>query len=334
MNDHIRGIAVIGAGIMGHGIAQVCAQTGKKVNVVDEAPEAIRSARSRIEQNVDMLRKHGLLLASQADAIMGNLNFTTRMEEAVDSVDVVFEAVSENVELKQRLFQRLDSICSSDVIYASNTSALPIQLLSSFSCNPARVIGTHFYNPAQLIPLVEVITSEATDPAVLCLVMEFLAAAGKKPIHLRKDIPGFIGNRLQSALAREAMSLVQTGIASPEDIDMVVKHSLALRLLFSGPLEQRDLNGLDTHLAITKTLYPVLEDAKEALQVLRDKVARGELGLKTGKGFYDWSKQAAAEVANRKNQQLIALLKFLRENSQDPETPAQTSDFGKRAGSA
>jgi 3-hydroxybutyryl-CoA dehydrogenase len=315
MAQPIGQIAVIGAGIMGHGIAQVCAQAGKKVALTDSVPEALQSARTRIEQSVEILRKHGLLPAPQADAVMGNLSFTTRMEEAVNSVDLVFEAIPENPDLKRQLFQRLDSLCSPEVIFASNTSALPIHLLSGFSCNPARVIGTHFYNPAQLIPLVEVITAKATSSAVLSLLMDFLTAAGKKPIHVQKDIPGFIGNRLQSALAREAMSLLQKGVAASEDIDAVVKYSLAIRLLFSGPLEQRDLNGLDTHLAVTQTLYPDLEDTKEPPQVLRDKVARGELGLKRGKGFYDWTSQSPAEVAKRKNQELIALLKFLQARS-------------------
>jgi len=312
MAQPIRQIGVIGAGIMGHGIAQVCAQAGKKVILVDSVPEALQNARTRIEQSVAILREHGLLPASQADAVGDNLSFSSRLEEAVGSADLVFEAIPENPELKRQLFQRLDRLCRSEVIFASNTSALPIGLLSGFSCNPARVIGTHFFNPAQLIPLVEVITAQTTDPAALRLLMDFLAAAGKKPIHVRKDIPGFIGNRMQSALAREAMSLVQQGVAAPEDIDAVVKYSLALRLLFSGPLEQRDLNGLDTHLAVTQTLYPDLEAAKEPLRVLRDKVAAGELGLKTGKGFYDWTSQKPAEVAKRKNQELIALLKFLQ----------------------
>jgi 3-hydroxybutyryl-CoA dehydrogenase len=315
MGQTIRQIAVIGAGIMGHGIAQVCAQAGKKVALTDSVPEVLQTARSRIEQSVALLRNNGLLPGLQTDTMMGNLSFPTRMEDAVRSADVVFEAIPENPELKRQLFSRLDSCCGPEVIFASNTSALPIHMLAGFSRNPARVIGTHFFNPAQLVPLVEVITSEATSPAVLRLLMDFLAAAGKKPIHVRKDIPGFIGNRLQTALVREAMSLVQKGVATAEDIDAVVKHSLALRMVFSGPLEQRDLNGLDTHCAVAQTLYVDLEDAKEPLPVLRNKVAQGKLGLKTGKGFYDWTGQLPAEIVKRKNEELIALLKFLQAKS-------------------
>jgi 3-hydroxybutyryl-CoA dehydrogenase len=315
MVKQIERIAVVGAGIMGHGIAQVCAQTGKPVVLTDSFPEVLQSARMRIEKSVAMLRAEGLLSPERADGVMRHLSFTPHLDEAVRSADLVFEVIPEKAEFKKPLFEQLDRLCRPDVVVASNTSAIPIHLLAEFSRHPERVIGAHFYNPAQLIPLVEVITAERTSAAALRLLMEFLTAAGKKPIHVCKDIPGFIGNRLQHALAREAMSLLQKGVASAEDIDAVVKHSLALRLLFSGPLEQRDLNGLDTHLAVTQTLYPDLEDAKEPLRVLSEKVAKGDLGLKTGKGFYDWSAQEAADVTKNKNRQLVILLKLLRANS-------------------
>lgn len=310
MDQSIRRIAVIGAGIMGHGIAQVCAQAGKKVTLVDSIPEVIQSAPTRIEKSVRMLCDNGMLSAALVPQIMRNLTFTTRLEDGVESADVVFEVISEALDVKRALFTELDARCGPSVIFASNTSAIPIHLLANCSKHPQRVIGTHFFNPAQLVPLVEIITPETTSAAVFTKMMDFFNAAGKKPVHVRKDIPGFIGNRLQTALAREAMSLVQRGVASPEDVDTVIKFSLALRMPFSGILEQRDLNGLDTHLAVTETLYPNLEDAKEALPVLRDKVAQGEYGLKTGKGFYDWTTQDRAEVVRSKNQQLVSLLKF------------------------
>jgi 3-hydroxybutyryl-CoA dehydrogenase len=313
VGQQIQRIAVLGAGIMGHGIAQVCAQAGRSVTLIDSFPQALETARSRMQQSLANLRENGLL-AGQADDVLGKVSFTTQLEDAASSADLIFEAIPENAELKRQMFERLDVLCRPDVTFASNTSALPIHLLSTFSRNPTRVIGSHFFNPAQLIPLVEVVTTEHTSSAALNSMMEFLAAAGKKPVHVRKDIPGFIANRLQSALAREAMSLVQKGVAAPEDIDAVFKNSLALRMLFSGPLEQRDLNGLDTHHAVAQTVYPDLEDAKTSPQVLRDKVAKGELGLKTGKGFYDWTSQNRSEVLQRKNQELISVLKFLQTN--------------------
>lgn len=311
MDKDVRQIAVVGAGIMGHGIAQICAQAGSKVTLIDSNVQVIGTARERIENSVAMLRRDGLLSTEKADHVIENLSFQTSLQEA-GSADIVFEVVPEKIEFKQPLFEQLDNLCRSDAIFATNTSAIPISRLAKFSRLPQRVIGTHFYNPAQLIPLVEVITTDKTSPAVLDLMMNFLATAGKKPVHVKKDIPGFIGNRLQHAIAREAMSLVQKGVATAEEVDAVVKNSIALRMLFSGPLEQRDLNGLDTHIAITSTLFPDLEDAKEAPQLLREKVARGELGLKTGKGFYDWTDKNPAEVTRMKHEQLMSLLKFLQ----------------------
>jgi 3-hydroxybutyryl-CoA dehydrogenase len=314
MNMETQKVAVIGAGIMGHGIALVCAQAGAKVSLIDSSAQALENGRVRIQESAELLRQNGLLEAAQADAALTNVIFSSRLEEA-SSADLVFEAIPERAELKQSLFQQLDRLCRPDTVFASNTSAIPITRLAEFSRNPQRVIGTHFFNPAQLIPLVEVITTEKTSPTVRDLVMELLSAAGKKPVHIAKDLPGFIANRLQLALAREAMSLVQKGIATPEAIDTVVKYSFALRMLFSGPLEQRDWNGLDTHIGAAQTIYPDLEDAREPLPILREKVAKGELGIKTGKGFYDWTSKDVAEVRKHKGQQLVNLLKFLQCNS-------------------
>jgi 3-hydroxybutyryl-CoA dehydrogenase len=314
MSHEIRQVAVIGAGIMGYGIGQVCAQAGKKVVLVDSSSEVIGTAKDRIGKSLEMLSINGFITGKQVDSALANISLTTRIEE-VGSVDVVFEAIPERLDLKQQLFAQLDNLCGHDTVFASNTSAIPITRLAAFSCYPERVIGTHFYNPAQLIPLVEVITTDTTSPVTRDLMMEFLAEAGKKPVHVAKDIPGFIGNRLQTAIAREAISLVQKGVATSEDIDAVVKHSIALRMLFSGPLEQRDLNGLDTHIAITETLYPDLEDAKEPLPILREMVTNSDLGLKTGKGFYDWTGKDMAAVTKHKSQQLVNLLKFLKANS-------------------
>lgn len=311
MADGIKQIAVVGAGIMGHGIAQVCAQAGKKVSLVDLTPEILQKARLRIADSVDMLCRNGLLDPAQAGNVAGNIALTTRLDQAVCAADLVFEVIPEKVDPKRQLFEQLDQLCQPEAIFATNTSAIPITRLSGFSRRPERVIGTHFFNPAQLIPLVEVITTARTEQSVLVRVMSCLTAAGKQPVHVKKDVPGFIGNRLQHAMMREALYLAEQGVANPEEIDTVVKSSFALRLLFSGPFEQRDLNGLDTQMGTSGSVFPDLSDMKEPPALLRDKVARGELGLKAGKGYYDWSNKNAAEVTQRKNQQLVNLLKFL-----------------------
>lgn len=306
----IQTVAVVGAGIMGHGIAQVCAQGGKKVILIDSFPEAMETAKTKIAKNVQLLQDNNLLSVRSVDDVMSNIEFTTDLNRAADA-QMVVEAIPEKFDLKKDLFQKLEQICSPETILATNTSGIPITKIAAVTQYPARVIGMHFYMPAHLIPLVEVIQTDRTDESVIEQTMALMQAIGKQPVRVRKDVPGFIGNRLQHALAREAMSLVEKGVASPEDIDTVMKTSLAVRLVFTGPIEQRDFNGLDTHLSVAEYLYPDLEDTKIPLAILRDKVAAGHLGLKSGRGFFNWEGQSAIEVNNRKNQNLISVLKLL-----------------------
>ena len=306
----IQTVAVVGAGIMGHGIAQVCAQGGKKVILIDSFPEVMETAKTKIAKNVQLLQDNGLLRVRSVDDVMSNIEFTADLARAADA-QMVIEAIPEKFDLKKDLFQNLEKICSPETILATNTSGIPITKIAAVTQYPARVIGMHFYMPAHLIPLVEVIQTDKTAESVIEQTFALLLAVGKQPVRVRKDIPGFIGNRLQHALAREALSLVEKGVASPEDIDTVMKTSLAVRLIFTGPIEQRDFNGLDTHLSVAEYLYPDLEDTKVPLAILSDKVAAGHLGLKTGRGFFNWEGQSAIEVNNRKNQNLISVLKLL-----------------------
>jgi len=306
----INNVIVVGAGLMGQGIAQVFAQGGKNVILIDAYKEALEAAPNKIKKNIELLMANGLLKSDSPDEIFSHIEFTDDMKRAKDA-DIVIEAIPEKIIIKERLLKDLEGICRSDTILATNTSGIPITKLAAVTRYPERVIGTHFYMPAQLIPLVEIVQTEQTNEQLIQLTVDLMIAVGKKPVRVRKDIPGFIGNRLQHAIAREAMSLIQKGVATQEDIDTVVKTSLAIRLVFTGPIEQRDLNGLDTHLSIAEYLYPDLEDAKEPLNILKDKVAVGDLGLKSGKGFYDWSGKSLLEVNGKKNQDLIDLLRFL-----------------------
>ena len=236
MGQEINQIAVIGAGIMGHGIAQVCAQAGKKVTLVDSSDDAIRTAPARINENVATMQQNGFLSLEQVAGIMTNIEFTTRLPDAVSKADIIFEAIPEKYDLKKPLYKQLGQICRREAIFASNTSGIPITKIANIIKTPDRVIGTHFYMPAHLVPLVEVIQMEHTSDDVIEATMNLLKDLGKCPVRVRKDIPGFIGNRLQHALAREAMSLVEKGVATPEDIDTVVKTSLGVRLLFTRPV--------------------------------------------------------------------------------------------------
>ena len=307
----IRSVAIVGAGTMGNGIAQVCAQGGLDVRLIDPVAAALSKAEDNMVRNIQKLIDNGLLTASVTD-VMERVIFSENLDAAA-SVDMVIEAIPEKFPLKQQLFQKLEQLCKPQAILASNTSGIPITQIANTIQTSERVIGTHFYMPAHLIPLVEVIQTEHTSEPVIEETMNFLTRMGKTPVRVRKDIPGFIGNRLQHALAREAMSLLEQGVASAEDIDLVVKASLALRLVFTGPVEQRDFNGLDIHLAIAEYLYPELENTTEPLEILKNKVAANELGIKTGKGFYDWRDKNIPEIQAQKNQELINLLKIIQD---------------------
>ncbi len=305
----INKVGVIGAGIMGHGIAQSCAQAGERILLIDTNEQALADARTSMEKNLKLLIANGFLHESP-DEILSRVEFAVALEKVKD-VDLVIEAIPEKLFLKENLFNKLGKICRPDCILASNTSSIPITKLAGVTEHPERILGTHFFQPAQLIPLVEIIQTEQTDEKVIEATMNFMTAIGKKPARVKKDIPGFVANRLQQALAREALSLVQKGVVTAEDLDTIVTTSFALRMVLTGPIQQKDLNGLDTFMSVTKQVCPDLEDTKKPLAILEAKIASGELGLKTGKGFYDWAGKSAVEVYNDKNKGLIDLLKFL-----------------------
>lgn len=305
-------VAIVGAGIMGHGIAQACAQGNKNVVLIDPYRQALENARVKITENIELLMNNGLLKTGSNAEILDRIKFSTEVENAKNA-DIVIEAIPEKFSLKQELFEKLSEVCHTECILASNTSGTPITKIADITKYPGRVLGTHFFQPAHLIPLVEIIQTAHTDEDVIASTVHFITSIGKKPACVKKDIPGFVANRLQHALAREAMSLVQKRIVTEEDLDTIVKESFALRMIFTGPIEQRDMNGLDTHIFVNEYLYKDLEDAKEPLAIIKAKIAEGALGVKAGKGFYDWSGQSAIEVYSNKNKELVDLLKFLHQ---------------------
>lgn len=304
-------IAIIGAGIMGHGIAQIMAQGEKQVILTDISEPMLSSAQEKIHAGMQLLVDNGLYEQQAVEPALDRIFYSSDLHAVADA-DLIIEVVPERWAIKEQLYKQLAAISKKSAVWASNTSGMPINQLATLTDRPALFVGTHFFMPAHLVPLVEVIQGDATQVEVVEALLELLTAVGKSPVHVKMDIPGFIGNRLQHALAREAMSLLQKGIASAADIDLVVKTSLAIRLVFTGPLEQRDLNGLDTHLSIAEYLYKDLENSTVPLATLADKVAAGKLGLKNGAGFYDWSHTTQAAVAAQKNQQLIDMIKMLK----------------------
>jgi len=281
-------IAVLGAGLMGHGIAQVFALAGHPVSIYDTAKASLDQVRARIAGN---LRDLG-----DDPAALERVRPCGDLAEAVREADFVVEAVSEDLAIKRRLFAEVESQVHPDTILASNTSVIPITSIMQDLRTRSRALGTHWWNPPYLVPLVEVIGTQWTAPEVIERTMALHAAAGKKPAHVKKDVAGFIGNRLQHALWREAIALVEAGICDAETVDMVVKSAFGRRLAVLGPLENADLVGTDLTLAIHRTVLPAIDGAPQPSPYLERLVAQGKLGFKSGEGFRKWTPQAQAEL--------------------------------------
>jgi 3-hydroxybutyryl-CoA dehydrogenase len=288
-------VAVVGAGLMGHGIAQVFAGAGAPVNVWDPNPEVRASVPDRVRANLRSLGR----ARETIDRVVHQVVAHETLEAAVNGADVVIEAAPEDLATKQRLFERLGALTGPGTMLATNTSVISVGRITERARHRGRTLGTHWWNPPYLIPLVEVVQAEATDAEVVDRMVELLAWAGKTPVHVRKDVPGFVGNRLQHALWREAFRLVEEGICDAETVDVVVKSSFGRRLGVLGPMENADLVGLDLTLAIHEYLLPHLDRTPGPAASLRAKVAHGELGMKSGKGFRTWREGEPAAVRER-----------------------------------
>jgi 3-hydroxybutyryl-CoA dehydrogenase len=284
-------IAVVGAGLMGTGIAQVFAAEGAGVRLHDPVREALASAPARIDQIQQALGRE--------DSVTDRIELCAELPPAVAGADWVFEAVPEDLELKRDLFSRLDELAPDHVILATNTSVMRVTAVAAQALRPDRIVGTHWWNPPYLVPLVEVVGGERTAPGTVQRALELLERAGKTPIHVRRDVPGFVGNRLQHALWRQAFALVDAGVCSPADVDTVIRASFGPRLAVLGPMENADLIGLDLTKQIHDYVLPTLDPPSSTSPTLANLVARGELGAKTGSGLGQWTGDKAAAARKR-----------------------------------
>jgi 3-hydroxybutyryl-CoA dehydrogenase len=295
-------IAVIGAGLMGHGIAQVFGLAGHDVVITDAHAPTLASARDRILTN---LRD----LGDDVSAVE-HVRVCSDLTEAVAAADFIVEAVREDLAVKQRLFADIERAARPDAILASNTSVIPITAIMGQLENRARALGTHWWNPPYLVPLVEVIGTQWTAAAAIDLTMKLHADIGKTPVHVKKDVPGFVGNRLQHALWREAISLVENDICDAETVDTVIKAAFGRRLAVLGPLENADLVGTDLTLAIHHTVLPAIDARPGPSPYLENLVAQGKLGMKSGEGFRTWTPEQQADLRAR----VLKHLKAARES--------------------
>jgi len=271
-------VAVIGTGLMGRGIAAVAADAGCAVAICDTDALALAAAVKQVG---------GSRVRAGSD-----------LAEIVRGADLVIEAVAEDLEVKQALFVRLDALAPTAIL-ATNTSVLPVTHIAEGAARPDRIVGTHWWNPPGLIPIVEVVRGRHTSDDTMQRTVVALTAMGKTAVRVEQDVPGFIGNRLQHALWREAIALVDGGICAPETVDLVVRNTIGLRLATMGPIENADYVGLDLTLAIHRAVLPSLNRDTEPAGLLRDRVAAGDLGAKSGQGFLAWPEGSRAGTTQR-----------------------------------
>jgi 3-hydroxybutyryl-CoA dehydrogenase len=292
-----RSIAIVGGGLMGAGIAQVFIAAGHHVTVFEPSAAARDSIRERVAADLRLLHRD----ESLADTVVT----TSDLAQAVAQADYVTEAGPEKLEVKQAIFAQLVALSPPTAILASNTSVIPIHRIAAGLATSQRILGTHWWNPPALIPLVEVVQTAQTSPATVRWVMELLTSVGKSPAHIVKDVPGFVANRLQHALWREAIAMVGEGICDAATLDACVKNSFGLRLAVLGPLENADLVGLDLTLDIHRTIIPELNRDSRPNPLLEAHVAAGELGFRSGVGFRTWSQPEMDELRRRLKAHLL-----------------------------
>lgn len=289
-------VAVLGAGLMGHGIAQVFSQAGFGVSIWDPDPETLADVPRRIAEHLEQL----------GETRKGEITLSFSLAECVRGCDLVVEAAPERLELKQSLIRQIDD-ANPDCIIASNTSVLRITEIALHARNPHRVVGTHWWNPPYLIPVVEVVRGEQTGEDAAAQVTQWLADAGKLPVDVFKDAPGFVGNRMQFALVREAAHILEEGICSAETVDLVARHTFGRRIAAVGPLRNSDYIGLDLVQAILDYLAPSLSNARGTPALIRKLVADGKKGAKTGSGIFEWREGERNEAEERLLKHLIAM---------------------------
>lgn len=312
----IKKIAIIGSGVMGSGIAQSFAVSGYFVTINDIKEELLYHAQNRISENLSLLMEEGALTDREKQGALANITYSVDLEGAVRDADFIIEAIPEVIELKLNLYQQLEEIIKPDAIVASNTSTFPISQLMEKASFADRMVITHFFNPGHLVPLVEIVQHDETKPEIVKTTMDLMRKIGKSPILLKKEIAGFIANRLQTALMREAFYLLKEGVADAEDIDTAITAGPGFRWAFTGPIEIADFGGLDTWQRVFDNVSPVLDQSKEAPDLIRDLVAEGKLGTKSGEGIFTYEESTVSQKINERDRNFIKLGKLKMEKEE------------------
>lgn len=297
---------VVGGGIMGADVALVLARAGCRTVVVEPSPQRRVALGPYLDEGLRQQGAERWLGRARSVATLADLS-----SDEWRQIDLVIECIPEQLMLKQSLFADLLPRVRADAVLTSNSSSFPISAIGQGLATRERMLGLHFFMPAHLVPLVEVVWSDATAPATADALGTFMRRCGSVPVQVRKDLPGFLANRLQHALAREAFAMIDAGVATPEDVDAAVRFGFGFRFLAAGPVLQRDHAGIDTHCAAAATMYPSLAANTVPARALSDRVARGDLGMKTGQGFVAWSPATIAAERARYDGLLRAGLQLL-----------------------
>ena len=307
----IKKIGVIGAGTMGHGIAESFAMFGYNVNLYDTNAIQLEKALNEIKAEQQLLVDEAFISAEKAAATLENISIHTDLQTAVKDRDYVIEAAPENMELKQNLFKQLDGFCPSHTILASNTSSLSLEPMMALvsEARKQRMMVCHWYNPGHLMPLAELSFFGNMPADIYQQVAELYASINKQTVKVLKDVPGLVANRIQQGVAREAFSIIEQGIADPIDVDKALKFGPAFRYATTGQLEVADFGGLDIWCIVGDNLLPAMDNSTQANNLLRQKVAEGKLGIKSGEGFFRYDPEQLPAIRKRFAQKLIHQLK-------------------------
>lgn len=308
---HIKNVTVLGSGLMGKGLALVFSKDND-TNVILRSRNFKDDPVADIKSNLDMLVEKETMSKSDAKSALSRVTYTEDMEKAVKHADLVVECVPEVMEIKQNLFRDIEPMCKDTCIFATNTSVMSITEIASKVNDKSRVVGAHFWNPPYLIPLVEVVKGNETSDSTMDMTYYYLRKIGKKPVKCMKDVQGFIANRLQHAIWREALSIVENEIADPETVDEALRYGPGLRWPILGILENADMIGLDLSYNIQKNILPYLEDSHEPSKLLKQKVNDGDLGFKSGKGYRTWTQEEIEASNIRLREYLIDVTKDLK----------------------
>lgn len=305
----IKKIVIAGAGLMGASIGQSFPEYGIQTVIYSNRLEDFIRSKNIIHNCQSVLVDNEVLTEAQSKEIQENIEYTTDMQCFADA-DWIIEAVPEDINIKKELMENISKIAPKHSIISSNTSAISINTLSQYIKNPERFCGTHWLNPPHIIPLVEITKSEVTSEEIVNILFEFLASMKKQPVILKKDVKGFLSNRLQFALLREATYLVESGIATPEDIDRTLKYGNGLRYMCSGPFKIVDFGGISVFNSVAQYLYPDLDCEKKENRLLKEMVYNGNNGISSNKGFYNYTEQSAKEEEKERDIKMLQVLKL------------------------